>query len=172
MVQTAQAEALGNWTWSRSRIQTASGTYLQTDSPWGNWSGSTTHCWIVPLSTPGFDSVTAIAFFLHVTKSTASHALYRYWGNCSQIFTWEIISVNHYQNFYLEVMHLVHWLKVDLWPQTKTNSYWFAGTWHLYSIFHQLPAMCQLPIFFCHRLHISDGQGEQIRWILLPSSGR
>lgn len=30
---------------------------------------------MVPLSTPGFDSVTAITVFLHVTKTPASYAL-------------------------------------------------------------------------------------------------
>lgn len=69
--ESAQAEASGNWTW---RIQTASGTYLQTDSPRSSWSGSTTHCWIVPFGTPGVDSVTTIAFFLHVTESPTSKA--------------------------------------------------------------------------------------------------
>lgn len=72
MVETAQAEASENWKWSRSRIQTASGTYLETDSPWNSWSGSTTHCWIVPLGTPGVDSVTTIFFlFPHAVVSMA-----------------------------------------------------------------------------------------------------
>lgn len=43
--------------------------YVQADSPWGNSSGSTTHCWIVPLGTPGVDWVTTIAVFLHVIQS-------------------------------------------------------------------------------------------------------
>lgn len=72
MVETAQAEASENWKWSRSRIQTASGTYLETDSPWNSWSGSTTHCWIVPLGTPGVDSVSTIVFlFSHAVVSMA-----------------------------------------------------------------------------------------------------
>lgn len=47
---------------AEAKYRLASGTCLQTDSPWSNWSGSATHCWIVPLGTPGVDSVTTIAF--------------------------------------------------------------------------------------------------------------
>lgn len=170
MAQAVQAEATGNWTWSRRWIQTASGKYLQTDSPWSNWSGGTTHCWIFPLGTPGVESVTTIAFFLHVTKSPTSNALVSVAIRLLGKLLTDIYLRKQICEPIPECLSWANtciWYSVDLWPHwqalcgllvicrlhSSSQQDWLSGL-SVCQLLMFLTLKTDSGVFSCHSMHI------------------